>query len=143
MAEFNAVVAEPSTGRSYKTTVSGRLANSLVGKKIGDEIDGVFVNLPGYKLTITGGSDGSGVPMRADLPGQATRRLLSAHSSGFKLKRKGKNRSQRSTAAGMRRRKLVRGNTISVAISQLNLRVESAGPRGIEETLAGNDNGEK
>ena len=61
MAEFNAVVAEPSTGRSFKTTVSGRLANSLVGKKIGDEIDGVFVNLPGYKLTITGGSDGSGV----------------------------------------------------------------------------------
>ena len=69
MVEFKAVINDVKTGKSYQMDVSGHHANSLIGKKIGDVVDGIFVSLPGYKLTISGGSDKDGVPMRSDLPG--------------------------------------------------------------------------
>lgn len=124
MVEFKAVIADPKTGKSYSAPVSGHRANSLIGKKIGDEIDGIFVNLPGYKLLITGGSDSSGVPMRSDLPGPRKKKLLVKKSTGFKPRDK-----------GVRKRKTFRGDTISPEILQLNLKVVSHGPRSVEDSL--------
>ena len=60
MVEFKAVINDVKTGKSYQMDVSGHHANSLIGKKIGDVVDGIFVSLPGYKLTISGGSDKDG-----------------------------------------------------------------------------------
>ena len=42
-------------GRSYNTTISGNNLSQLLGKKIGDVVDGIFVGegeqtLAGYKL---------------------------------------------------------------------------------------------
>src|SRR3989304_5267696 len=68
MAEFKAVIADPKSGKTYKRDVAGQFANALVGRKLGEEIDGLFVGLPGYKLVITGGSDKDGVPMRRGAP---------------------------------------------------------------------------
>ncbi len=83
MAEFKAVIADPKTGKAYKRDISGHYANALIGKKIGEDLDGLYVGLPGYKLQITGGSDKDGFPMRSDLPGPRRKRLLLSGGVGF------------------------------------------------------------
>ena len=90
--------------------------------KMGDEFDGLFVSLPGYKLQITGGSDKDGFPMRNDLPGQQRKKVVLSGGTGFHPRND-----------GQRRRKYIRGNTISADIVQINLKVTSYGPRPIEE----------
>jgi len=62
MVEFKVVVNDVKNGKSYQIPVSGAHANSLIGKKIGEEVDGIFVSLPGYKLQITGGTDKEYIP---------------------------------------------------------------------------------
>ncbi len=125
MAEFKVNVSDPGDGKSYQVDVSGHHANSLVGKKIGDEIDGLFVSLPGYKLKITGGSDKDGFVMRRDLDGIQRRRILISKSTGFRPKHK-----------GLRRRKTVRGSTVSLDVVQLNLAVTKRGGKPVADMLA-------
>jgi small subunit ribosomal protein S6e len=122
MVEFKAVIADVKNGKTYQTVVSGQHANRLMGMKINDEFDGLFVSLPGYKLKITGGSDKDGFPMRRDLPGQQRKKIVMSGGVGF-----------HPVNEGQRRRKYVRGNTISADIVQINLKVTSYGPRPIEE----------
>src|SRR5881396_3623834 len=97
-------------------------ANALIGKKIGEDLDGLYVGLPGYKLQITGGSDKDGFPMRSDLPGPRRKRLLVSGGVGFHPVR-----------SGMRKKKTVRGNTVSPDILQLNLKIVVRGPKSIED----------
>jgi len=125
MVEFKVVVNNPKDGKSYNVQVTGHHANSLIGKKIGDEVDGIFVSLPGYKLQITGGTDKDGFPMRKDLPGMTRKRLLLTKGVGFRPKEK-----------GLRKRKMVHGNTISQNIVQINMKITKQGPRAIEDLLA-------
>src|SRR5439155_19231437 len=101
MAEFNAVIADPKTGKAYKRDISGHYANALIGKKIGEDLDGLYVGLPGYKLQITGGSDKDGFPMRSDLPGPRRKRLLVSGGGGFHPVR-----------SGVRKKETVRGNQV-------------------------------
>src|SRR5256712_7589713 len=89
MAEFKAVIADPKSGKTYKKDISGQFANSLVGRKLGEEIDGLYVGLPGYKLAITGGSDKDGFPMRGDVPGPRRRRILLSGGVGVYSPREG------------------------------------------------------
>jgi len=122
MAEFKVVISDGP--KSWQIVVDGHHANSLVGKKIGDEIDGIFVSLPGYKLQITGGVDKDGFVMRKDVPGIGRKRILTARSTGFKPKDK-----------GVRKRITVCGNTISLNIAQINMKVIKKGTKPIEELL--------
>ena len=124
MAEFKTVIADPKSKMTHKKVLSEDKSNALVGKSIGEEIDGIFVELPGYKLKITGGSDKSGVPMRGDLDGNQRRKILMKGYVGFNPVR-----------GGQRKRKLVRGRTLSSDISQVNLKVIDYGPKSIEELL--------
>jgi small subunit ribosomal protein S6e len=124
MVEFKAVINDVKNGKSYQVPVTGHHANSLIGKKIGDVVDGIFVGLPGYKLTITGGSDKDGFPMRKDLPGVKRRKLLLTRGIGFNSDEK-----------GLRKRKSVRGNAISPETSQLNLKVSAPGSKPIEDLI--------
>ena len=124
MVEFKAVIADTKNGKSYNTVVGGQHANRLLGMKIGDEFDGLFVSLPGYKLKITGGSDKDGFPMRRDLPGQLRKKIVLSGGEGFHPMTK-----------GQRRRKFVRGSTISADIIQVNMKVTSYGPRPIDDQL--------
>lgn len=130
MVEFKVVVNDVKTGKSHQIQVTGHHANSLVGKKIGDEVDGIFVSLPGYKLQITGGTDKDGFPMRADLPGVGRRKLLLTTSIGFHAKEK-----------GLRKKKSIRGNTISQDIVQINMKVVKYGPRPIDQLFKLEDKG--
>ena len=124
MAEFKTVIAAPKSKMTNKKVLSEDKSNALVGKSIGEEIDGIFVELPGYKLKITGGSDKSGVPMRGDLDGNQRRKILMKGSVGFNP-----------VKDGQRKRKLVRGRTLSSDISQVNLKIIDYGPKSIEELL--------
>jgi small subunit ribosomal protein S6e len=124
MVEFKVVVNDTASGKSYNIAVSGHHANSLIGKKINDEVDGIFVSLPGYKLQITGGTDKDGFPMRHDVPGSTRRRLLLSKSVGYKP-----------TELGKRKKKSVRGNTINQEIVQVNMKVMKPGAKPIEEII--------
>ena len=119
MVEFKAIVNDVKTGRSYNVAVSGHHANSLIGINIGEVVDGIFVGLPGYKLKITGGSDGNGTPMRK------------AESLGFHEK-----------YPGQRKRVAIRGSAISAEIVQINMAVAEYGPKSIEECLNPQPEGE-
>lgn len=130
MAEFKVNVSNPGDGKSYSVSVTGHHANSLVGKRIGDEIDGLFVSLPGYKLKISGGADKDGFVMRRDLDGIQRKKILISTSTGFRPQK-----------AGLRRRKTVRGNTISLDVMQINMIVTKAGGKPIGDILA--ESGEK
>jgi len=124
MVEFKANIADPKTGKTYQITISGQSANSLLGKRIGDEFDGIFVNLPGYKVQIRGGSDKQGFPMRKDLPVARRKKILIAKSTGFYTKKR-----------GQRRRRNVWGNTITENISQINLKITSYGSKPVGQLL--------
>ena len=124
MVEFRVVVNDAKNGKSYQVQVSGHHANSLIGKKIGDEVDGIFISLPGYKLNITGGTDKDGFAMRADLPGMSCRRLLISEGKGFKA-----------TEKGMRKKKSVRGNTVNQDIVQINMKVIKYSSKPIDKLV--------
>ena len=125
MADFKAVINDVKSGKSHNVAVTGHNANSLVGKNIGEVVDGIFVGLPGYKLKITGGSDGNGTPMRGDLPGNKRRKILLSDSLGFHEK-----------YPGQRRRKALRCSAVSTEIVQINMAVAEYGPKSIDEILS-------
>ena len=124
MVEFKVVVNDTKKGKSHQVQVSGHHANSLIGKKIGDEVDGIFISLPGYKLQVTGGTDKDGFTMRSDLPGMLRRRLLVSKGTGFNAEEK-----------GLRRKKSIRGNTIGQDIVQINMKVTKHGSRAIDQLI--------
>jgi len=100
-------------------------AKNFVGKKIGEAFNGEIVDLNGYELEITGGSDKSGFPMRASIEGSERQRVLIEEGSGIREKED-----------GTMRRKSVRGNTVSTDIEQLNAKVMEEGSKSLEELLA-------
>ena len=132
MVEFKAVIADPKTGKCYSRVVSGHHANSLVGKKVGEEIDGIFVGMPGFKLRITGGTDRQGFPIRPDVPGMRRVRLLVAKSRGFRPKH-----------PGVRRRRMFRANTIGTDVAQINLKITRYGSKPVEDVLSEKEASEK
>jgi small subunit ribosomal protein S6e len=124
MVEFKVVINDPKDGKSYSVPVSGHHANSLIGKKIHDEVDGIFVSLPGYKLTITGGTDKDGFPLRLDIPGTARRRLLLSEGLGYHPGERGK-----------RQKKSVRGSVINPEVVQVNMTVTKIGAKPIVDLI--------
>ena len=112
MAEFKVVVADPETGETFQREVDGQDANRFLGRERGDEVDGDAVGLAGFTLEITGGSDETGRPMRADVSGTRLKELLLEGGVGFKPSR-----------AGERKRITVRGREIDDDIAQVNVSV--------------------
>ncbi|MCC6039573.1 MAG: 30S ribosomal protein S6e [Thermofilum sp.] len=109
MPEFKVVISDPKTGKAEQVEVKGEQALRLIGHKIGDVIDGALVGKPGVKLKITGGSGRAGEPMRPDIPGPRKGYFLLSGPPGYHPPEK-----------GTRKRKFVRGNTISEDIVQIN-----------------------
>ena len=108
--EFKLVISDPKSGRAKQITIGDPESYALIGLKIGDEIDGSSIGLPGLRLKITGGSDKAGFPMIPYLPGGRKYRILLSGPPGFRPKEK-----------GLRRRKMVRGNVITEDIVQVNM----------------------
>ena len=111
MANFKITISD-TKGKSITRELKDNDANPLLGLLIGQEADASLVGLEG-KIKITGGSDKSGVPMRSDLLSSARKRILIPKGVGLQ-----------ETKKGMRKRKLLRGNTISEEIYQINSRYD-------------------
>lgn len=124
---FKLVINDPATGKSFNFEVTGHHAQNFLGKKIGDQVDGINANLPGYKLQITGGSDKAGFPMRGDFEGTQRRSLLLTEGIGY----------HPTDYNGKRKRMSVRGNRVSAEIVQVNLKVAKAGSKPVAEHFAG------
>ncbi len=121
MAKSVAVIADPKNGRTHKREITSDNLASLAGRKVGDEIDGIFFELPGYKLRVTGGTSNDGFPMRPDLSISGKKKILVTYKEG----KRGKH--------GLRRRITQRGSVIGTDIAQLNLKVIQYGPNPLEE----------
>ncbi|MBS7633439.1 30S ribosomal protein S6e, partial [Candidatus Bathyarchaeota archaeon] len=67
MAKFKVIISDPQAGTSSIVEVGDARATPLIGKRIGEVIDGAIVDLAGHKLQITGGSDKDGFPMRPNV----------------------------------------------------------------------------
>ena len=121
---FKLVISDPESKTAIQYELDDAKTNALIGKNVGDIIEGDVIGLPGYKLKITGGSDTSGFPIRPDVHGSGKKRILIRGPPGFKPERK-----------GIAKRKTVRGRELSSAISQVNLRVEEKGSTPLEELI--------
>ena len=111
MANFKITISD-TKGKSITRELKDNDANPLLGLLIGQETDASLVGLEG-KIKITGGSDKSGIPMRSDLLSSARKRILIPKGVGLQQ-----------TEKGLRKRKLLRGNTISEEIYQINSRYD-------------------
>ena len=123
------VVSNPETGTSYQVESD---VNAFTGKAIGDEVDGGVVELDGYTLEITGGSDDTGRPMRGDVEGQGISEILVNSGTGYNP-----------TRDGERRRVSVRGGEVGDATVQLNTRVVEEGAEDIDSVLGEEDEDEE
>jgi small subunit ribosomal protein S6e len=119
---FKLVISEGEN--SHQLEVEATESKKLIGLKIGDNFDASLVGLKGYTLKITGGSDKNGFPMKKDVEGPRRIKSLLSGGVGFNPKRD-----------GQRRRKTVRGNTISDDIVQINVIVDQKGEKNIDELL--------
>ena len=111
MANFKLTVSDIK-GKSVTKELKDNDVNPLLGLQIGNDTDASIVGLEG-KMKVTGGSDKSGIPMRPDLHGMARKHILIPKGVGLQ-----------DTVKGLRKRKLVRGNTISEEIYQINFRYD-------------------
>jgi len=109
MVSFKVVVADPKTGKSQSMEVKDQQAQPLLGLRIGEELDGSLLGLTG-KVKISGGSDKAGFPMRSDVMGGVKKYVLMTRGIGFR----------KNAGEGQKKRKLVRGNTITDEIYQIN-----------------------
>jgi len=112
MAKFKVIVSDPQTGKSQSIELAEHKAIPLIGKKIGETIDGAVLGLRGYKLLITGGTDKDGFPMHPTIHGGIRKSVLLKSGVGFKPKRE-----------GQRKRKTLRGNVITEEIVQVNMKI--------------------
>jgi small subunit ribosomal protein S6e len=119
MMAFKLVVSDPKTRQSYQREVG---EEGLLGKKIGEKVQGSVVGLEGYELEITGGSDNDGFPMRRDVEGAARKKILISAPPGF-----------HPGSPGVRKRKSVRGNTISADNAQINTKVVKYGKKTLAQ----------
>jgi len=112
MAKFKVILSDPEDGKSKNVDLEGNQAAPLIGRKIGETIDGTILGLRGYRLQITGGSDKDGFPMRPDVHGGTRVAPILGGGVGF-----------RGRGGGRRSRKTVRGSTITETIHQINMKI--------------------
>lgn len=112
MAKFKLIVSDPKSGKAQIVELEGSRAVPLIGRRIGETVDGSIANLAGSKLLILGGTDKDGFPMRRDIQGGVKTKVLLSEGTGF-----------HATTKGQRKRKTIRGNTITEDIVQINLRL--------------------
>lgn len=112
MAKFKVIVSDPEKGESQSVETEGSRAVPLIGRKIGETIDGSVIGMSGHKLQITGGSDRDGFPMRPNVHGGVRVNVIISEGVGFQ-----------SSSKGERKRKTLRGNIITDAIVQINMKI--------------------
>ncbi|MFP4045504.1 MAG: 30S ribosomal protein S6e [Candidatus Aenigmatarchaeota archaeon] len=106
---FKIIISDPEEGQAWQVE---KEATPLIGTRIGEEFNGSFIGLEGYTLELTGGSDKEGFPMRKGTVGTGRRKVLMKEGAGYNPKEN-----------GIKRRKSVRGDTVSEGIVQVNTKI--------------------
>lgn len=125
--------------KSKKTFHAEAEIDNFVGKKLGEKISGeeIDAKFAGFEFEITGASDKAGFPAKKDVEGVGLKRVML--KKGFclrKLKKKKKTSKARpKIRKGFRKRRVVRGNTISSDIVQINLKILKEGKKSIASVL--------
>ncbi len=120
---YKLVIGDPDTGKSYQREIKDTAAKRMSGLAIGDAFEGELVGLTGYQLTVTGGSDKTGTPMKAGIPGAGRTYMLSGKGRACHPKR------------DVRVRKLVAGERIGENTVQVNATITKKGRKGLETLL--------
>jgi small subunit ribosomal protein S6e len=125
MAKFKIIVSDPETGTSKVVELEESRAAPLIGRRIGEIVEGALVDLPAHKIKLVGGSDKDGVPIRPSVHGGVRRNIVLSGGVGFNPKNKGE-----------RKRKAVRGNVITDEIVQINTKIVEKPKKAKEEKTA-------
>jgi small subunit ribosomal protein S6e len=124
-------------GKTFKLEAD---APALVGKKLNDKVKGeeVHADLAGYEFELTGASDKSGFTAMKGVEGIGLKKELLTYGKAMhkRVRKEGKFKISTPTPKGLRLRKSVRGETISPAISQINLKVLTDGAKKLDEIYA-------
>lgn len=123
MVSFKLVISDPKSGFTWQKEIKDQQAQPFIGLNIGENINGDQIDLPGYELQITGGSDYCGFPMRKGILG-IRKKIKSKGGVGFRIKKK-----------GMQLRKTVCAHKIHDKITQINLKVVKEGTKTLAEIL--------
>ena len=109
-------------GKTFKVESDNE---SFIGKKIGDVLNGKEVSeaLQGYDLEVRGTSDKAGFPGNETEKGSNLRKVMFTKGA-FLHKVKNK---------GVRKKKSVRGNEISLNTAQINTTVKKQGDKKLED----------
>ncbi len=116
------VISNKKDGKAYNVELDDIKTKSLVGTKLGDEVNGTPLGFSGYTLKLTGGSDKTGVPMRIDVHGRVKPKIQVSKGPGYKPQER-----------GIVKRKRVRGNIVTPDIIQVNSIIVKKGKKSIEE----------
>ncbi len=133
------VIGDPKVKKSIQKELKDDAGKPLMGLKIGDTFKGEILDLAGYEFKIMGGSDYTGLPMRADVSGTGRKRILVVEGVGVKkfskMTKKGDRKIKR-RYSGIKQRRLVCGNTIHAKIAQVNVKVVKEGKTPLFEAAA-------
>ena len=125
-----------SSGKTYKLEVE---ENVLIDKKLHEKIPGNILKpeLEGYEFEIAGTSDKSGFTSLKGIPGVGLSTALLSYEKGMRKrpKKEGKKDYSNKTPKGLRLRKTVRGEIISPAITQVNLKIIKEGSKKLEDVF--------
>jgi small subunit ribosomal protein S6e len=124
LAKFKIIISDPDPGTSKTVELEETRAIPLIGRRLGEVLDGAIVGLSGHKVQITGGSDRDGFPMRPNVHGGVRRKVILGGGVGFNPRE------------GERRRKTVRGNVITDGIVQINMKIVEKPKRAKERKKA-------
>jgi small subunit ribosomal protein S6e len=120
MATFKLSIADK--GKTYKKEVKDNEARPFMGLNIGENVKGDSFGMNGYELTVTGGSDYCGFPMRRGILGQR-KKITVLGGVGLRS----------APEKGIALRKTVCGHKIHEKISQINLKVAKQGEKALTE----------
>jgi len=122
LAKFKIIISDPDSGTSKTVELEETRTVPLIGRRVGEVLDGAIVGLSGHKVKITGGSDKDGFPIRPSVHGGVRRKVILGGGVGFNPKDE-----------GQRRRKMVRGNVITDEIVQINMKIMEKPKQAKEE----------
>jgi len=122
LAKFKIIVSDTDSGTSKAVELEETQATPLIGRRMGEVMDGAIVGLPGHKVQLTGGSDKDGFPIRPNVHGGVRRRVILGGGVGFNPQKEGE-----------RKRKTIRGNVVTEEIVQINMKIIEKPKKAKEE----------
>ncbi len=116
------VYSDKKSGKTSQAEVPKEFEGMVIGRKIGEQIEGSAIKFDGLKLQITGLTDNTGSPSRREIDGTRKARPLLSNAPGL-----------RHATHGFRSRRLIRGNTVSTDTAQVNTVIVEMGAATAEQ----------